>query len=104
MTLVATRSPRLNGDDAASGSTLTAGGNYFKLIGSILDLSKQLKIAGVAVEFAREEAKANNQAGIHVSMCALRIAAEEICKLTRAVDEKIGVDMDDATLAYGENQ
>jgi len=102
MNIIATRSPRLTGDDAASAPPC-AGGTYFALIGQLLDLSKQLKIAGVSIEFAREEAKSGNQAGVHVSMCALRIAAAEICKLSRQVDEKIGVDMDDASNVYGDD-
>lgn len=87
--------------NAASGPSPVAGGTYFKLIGQLLDLSKQLEISRVAVEFAREEAKSGNTAGIHCSMCMLRVTAAEICKLTRQVDEKIGVEMDDCVNVYG---
>jgi len=95
--LLATTPPVRNRPPVPAGGT-----SYFALIGQLLDISKQLQISRVATEFAREEAKSGNQAGVHVSMCMLRVAAEEICKLTRQVDEKIGVDMDEASNVYGD--
>jgi hypothetical protein len=69
-----------------------------------MEIGEQLKIQSIAIEHARDRAAKRDWAGVQISLAVLCCAAGDVRKIAAAANEKIGPDMDSATLAYGEKQ